>query len=203
MSGTDALFTRFEGLFKKYLDSKQFLFLTLEQLGIEQANLRQLFYYSWDKGDPPSKQMLLEVLQITYPSGTSEFWGSPAALEDHVVESFALALEALEYEVRSEEASLLQKSQLRSKPGRKANPKVALRRKIVGNHINEKKDFDDEDKLQLLLQELDRKEIPPPEDIDRLSSFTGSWEGLLKEPGKLARVVKVLNRDRWPRKKAT
>ena len=202
MSSTDALFTRFEGFCKKYLDSKQFLFLTLEQLGIEQASLRQLFYYSWDYGDAPSKQMLLEVLPITYPSGTSEFWGSPAALEDHVLESFALALEELKF-AEHKDTSLPQESQQKPKPGRKANPKVALRKKIVGNHIREKEDFDDEDKLQLLLQELDRKEIPPPEDTDRLSSFTGSWEGLLKEPGKLARVVKVLNRDRWPRKKAT
>jgi len=198
LSSTDALFTRFEGLFKKHLDSKQFLFLTLEQLGIEQASLRVLFYYSWDNGDLPSKQMLLEVLQITYPSGTSNFWGSPTALEDHVLESFALALEELKFAEHTD--SLPQHPQQKSKPGRKANPKVGLRREVVRKHIHGTQDFDDESKLKLLLQELDEKEIPPPEDIDKLSSFTCSWEELLKKPGKLARVVKVLNRDRWPKK---
>ena len=201
MTSTDALFTRFEVLFEKYLDSKQFLFLTLERLGIEQANLRQIFCYAWDEG-LPSRQMLLEVLQITYPPGTNEFWGSPTALEDHVLASFALALEELKFS-EHKDTSMPQEPHQKAKLGRKANPKVAMRRKIVGNQIREKEDFGDEDKLQLLLQELDRKEIPPPEDIDRLSSFTGSWEGLLKEPGTLARVVKVLNRDRWSRKKAT
>ncbi len=202
MSSTDALFTRFEGLFKKHLDSKQFLFLTLEQLGIEQASLRELFYYSWDNGDLPSKQMLLEVLQITYPPGTNEFWGSPAALEDHVFESLALALEALKLAEHTD-TSLPQKAQQKSKPGRKPNPKVGLRREVVRKNIHGTQDFDDESKLKLLLQELDEKEIPPPEDIDKLSSFTCSWEELLKKPGKFARVVKVLNRDRWPKKKAT
>jgi len=202
LSSTDALFTRFEELFRKYLDSKQFLFLTPEELAIEQASLRALFYYSWDNGDLPSKQMLLEVLQITYPSGTSKFWGSPAALEDHVLESFALALEELKFAEHTD-TSLPQEPQQKSKPGRKANPQVALRREIVRKHIKGTQDFNDESKLKLLLQELDEKEIPPPEDIDKLLSFTCSWEELLKKPGKLARVVKVLNRDRWPKKKAT
>ena len=121
--------------------------------------------------------------------------------EDHVTEAFDAALEALKIEEHKheEEGSTSSESQRKSKPGRKANPKVALRRKIVGNHINEKEDFDDRGKLKLLFQELDREEIPPPEDIYKLSSFICSWEELLQKPGKLARVVEVLNRDRWQR----
>ena len=98
MSGTDALFTRFEELFKKYLDSKQFFLLTPQVLGIERAKLRQLFCHCLDSRDLPSKQVLLESLQITYPSEMSAFWGSTADLQDHIADSFAKALEELKIE---------------------------------------------------------------------------------------------------------
>ena len=142
MSSTDALFTRFEGLFKKYLDSKKFFLLTPEELGIEQASLRQLFYYSWDYGDAPSKQMLLEVLPITYPSGTSEFWGSPTALEDHVLKSFALALEALKLAEHTD-TLLPQEPQQKSKPGKPADPEIQKRRDIIKKYIHAYKDWFD------------------------------------------------------------
>ncbi len=185
----DDLYARFEDLFKGFFGSP---------VVIEPDEFRRLFYYSWDRKELPSKEILVKAVRIEPTSLVSL-----EEVGDRVLSTFAMALENLRIEEHNQEASLPQESQQKPKPGRKANPKVALRRKIVGNHIREKEDFDDEDKLQLLLQELDRKEIPPPEDIDRLSSFPGSWEGLLKEPGKLARVVKVLNRDRWPKKKAT
>ncbi len=94
MSNTDALFTRFEGLFKKYLDSKQFFLLTPEELRIEPDKLRQLFHYCWDR-PMVTKEVLLESLQITYPSEMSAFWGSTADLQDHIADSFAKALEEL------------------------------------------------------------------------------------------------------------
>ncbi len=198
MSSTDALFTRFEGLFKKYLDSKQFLFLTLEQLGIEQANLRQLFSVSWNKGDPPSKQILLEVLQITYPSGTSEFWGSPAALEDHVLESFALALEELKFAEHTD--TLPQEPQQKSKPGRKADPEIQKRRDIIKKYIHAYKDWFDSSIKEKLLDEFDEKEIPFPKDSESFPKSIVIWADFIKDypADDWKRVVdKVLDKDRW------
>jgi len=203
LSSTDALFTRFEGLFKKYLDSKQFFLLTPEELGIEQANLRQLFYYSWDKGDPPSKLMLLGVLQITFPSETSKFWGSPAALEDHVLESFALALEELKFAEHTD-TSLPQEPQQKPKPGRKADPKIQKRRDIVKKHINSPQDFFEEDKKQALLKEFEENKIPPPKDKYDLVKYPGlDWGNIMSQPTKWMNVVDVLNRDRFPKNKTT
>ncbi len=203
MSNTEALFTRFEGLFKKHLDSKQFLFLTLEQLGIEQASLRALFYYSWDNEYLPSKQMLLEVLQITHPPGTNEFWGSPAALEDHVLESFALALEELKFAEHTD-TSLPQHPQQKSKPGRKADPKIQKRRDIVKKHIHSPKDFFEEDKKQALLKEFEENEIPPPKDKYDLVKYPGlDWGNIMSQPAKWMNVIDILNRDRFPKNKIT
>ena len=98
MSSTDGLFTRFEGLFKKYLDSKQFFLLTPEALGIETDKLRQLFHYCWVNRAMVTKEVLLESLQITYPSEMSAFWGSTTDLQDHIADSFAKALEELKIE---------------------------------------------------------------------------------------------------------
>jgi len=199
LSSTDALFTRFEGLFKKYLDSKQFLFLTLEQLGIEQASLRQIFHYSWDKG-LPSKQMLLEVLQITYPSGTSKFWGSPAALEDHVLESFALALEALKLAEHTDTS--LPHPQQKSKPGKPTDPKIKKRGEIVRKHIYKKSDFFDEEKKQALLREFEENKIPLPRYRDGFLRYPGrNWQEIMKQSAKWKKIVDdILNRDRFPRK---
>ncbi len=201
MSSTDALFTRFEGLFKKYLDSKQFFLLTPEELGIEQASLRQLFYYSWDYGDAPSKQMLLEVLPITYPSGTNEFWGSPAALEDHVLESFALALEALKLAEHTD-TLLPQEPQQKSKPGKPADHKIRKLGEIVRKHIHTKKDFFDEKKKQVLLREFEENAIPLPRDEYGLLKYPGSnWQEIMSQSAKWKKVVDpVLERDRSPRK---
>jgi len=201
LSSTDALFTRFEGLFKKHLDSKQFLLLTLEQLGIDQASLRQLFYYSWDYGDAPSKQMLLEVLQITYPPGT-EFWGSPAALEDHVLESFALALEELKFAEHTD--SLPQEPQQKSKPGKPADPKIQKRRDIVRKHIHSPENFFEEDKKQALLKEFEENEIPTPKNRYGLVKYPGlGWGDIMSQPSKWIRVIDALNRGRFSRKKKT
>jgi len=195
MSGTDALFTRFEGLFKKHLDGKQFLFLTLEQLGIEQASLRQIFHYSWDKG-LPSKQMLLEVLQITYPPGTNEFWGGPAALEDHVLESFAEALEELKFAEHTD--SLPQEPQQKSKPGKPADPKIKRRGEIVRNHVHKQSDFFDEEKKQALLREFEENEIPLPRNKYDSLKYPGlSWQEIMCQPAKWRNVVDpVLQKDR-------
>jgi len=201
LSSTDALFTRFEGLFKKHLDSKQFLFLTLEQLGIEQASLRELFYYSWDNGDLPSKQMLLEVLQITYPSGTSKFWGSPAALEDHVLEAFALALEELKFAEHTD--SLPQEPQQKSKPGKPADPKIKRRGEIVRNHVHKQSDFFDEEKKQALLREFEENEIPLPRNRYGLIKYPGmNWQEIMSQSAKWQNVVDpTLARDMSPRKR--
>jgi len=199
LSSTDALFTRFEGFFKKYLDSKQFLFLTLEQLGIEQASLRQLFYYSWDNGDSPSKQMLLEVLQITYPSGTNEFWGSPAALEDHVLESFALALKQLKFAEHTD-TSLPQEPEQKSKPGIRADPEVQERRDIVKKYIHAYKDWFDPSIKDKLLDEFDEEDIPFPKDSESFPKSIVIWADFIKDypADDWKRVVdKVLNKDRW------
>ena len=198
MSSTDALFTKFEELFKKYLDSKQFLFLTLEQLGIEQASLRQIFHYSRDKG-LPSKQMLLEVLQITYPPGTNEFWGGPAALEDHVLESFALALEELKFAEHTD--SLPQEPQQKSKPGKPADPKIKKRVEIVRKHIHKRSDFFEVEKKQTLLKQFEENGIPLPRNKDGFLKYPGmNWQDIASQPAKWRNVVDVLNRDRFPKK---
>jgi len=201
LSSTDALFTRFEELFRKYLDSKQFLFLTPEELGIEQANLRQLFYYSWDKGDPPSKQMLLEDLQITYPSGTPKFLGSPTAIESHVVESFALALEELKFAEHTD-TSLPQEPQQKSKPGKPADPKIKRRGEIVRKHIHKRSDFFDDEKKQALLREFEENKIPLPKDRYGLLKYPGrNWQEIMHQSAKWEKVVDpVLERERSPRK---
>lgn len=98
MSNTDALFTRFEELFKKYLESKQFFLLTPEALGIETDKLRRLFHYCCDNRAMVTKEVLLESLQITYPSEMSAFWGITTDLQDHIADSFAKALEELKIE---------------------------------------------------------------------------------------------------------
>jgi len=198
LSSTDALFTRFEELFKKYLDSKQFLFLTLEQLGIEQASLHQLFYYSWDNGDLPTRQMLLEVLQITYPTGTNEFWGSPAALEDHVFESFASALEELKFAEHTD-TLLPQEPQQKSKPGRKADPEIQKRRDIVKKHIHAYKYWFDPSIKEKLLDEFNDEDIPFPKDSNNFPESIVIWTDFITDNADdWPRVVdKLLNRDRW------
>jgi len=206
LSSTDALYTRFEGLFREYLQRLLIvgfgLTVSLRLEPTKRDLLRQFFDLSWDKKELPSKKLLMEVVRFIGPPPIRGF----EEVEEHVAESFALALERLRFEEPKqdeEETVSLPHPQQKSKPGRKANPKVGLRREVVRKHIHGTQDFDDESKLKLLLQELDEKEIPPPEDIDKLLSFTCSWAELLKKPGKLARVVKVLNRDRWSKKKAT
>ena len=197
MSSTDALFTRFEGFFKKDLDSKQFLVLTPEELGIEQASLHQLFYYSWDNGDLPTRQMLLEVLQITYPPGTSKFWGSLAALEDHVLESFALALEQLKFAEHTD-TLLPQEPQQKSKPGIKADPEIQNRRDIIKKYIHAYKDWFDPNIKDKLLDEFDEEEIPFPKDSESFPKSIVIWADFIDPPDDWKRVVdKVLNRDRW------
>jgi len=191
----DDLYTRFVELFMEFFHASPVSF----EIAIEHDKFRQLFHYSWDRKELPSKEILVQAVRIESVSRMV----FPEEVEDHVAEAFPMALEKLEIEEHNQEASLPQKSQQKPKVGRKPNPKVGLRREVVRKNIHGTQDFDDESKLKLLLQELDEKEIPPPKDIDKLPSFTGSWEGLLKKPGKLARVVQVLNRDRWPKKKAT
>jgi len=197
----DALFSRFVELFQKFLSRKQLTygFATPVSIHPKQAELRKLFDWSWATKDLPTKQVLVEGVRFI---GLNPMFEVPEDFENYVTQAFSAALAELKIEEHEHGEERLSQSQRQSKPGRKANPKVALRRKIVGNHINEKEDFDDEEKLRPLFQELDRKEIPPPEDIDKFSSFACSWVELLRKPGKLARVVKVLNRDRWPRKKS-
>jgi len=193
LSSTDALFTRFEELFRKYLDSKQFLFLTPEELAIEQDSLRALFYYSWDKGDPPSKQMLLEDLQITYPSGTPKFLGSPTAIESHVVESFALALEKLRFEEPKQDeektVSLPPHPQQKLKRGRKGDPRIQKRRDIVKIRIQEPKDFLDPEIQRELLDEFHKEEIPIPRQSVNIPASILEWPEFMGYPNRWRKFV--------------
>jgi len=116
-------------------------------------------------------------------------------VEEHVARSFTLALEALEYEEHCEEASLPQKSRQRSKPGRKADPKIQKRRETVQKYIHTYIDwFDPSSKL---LDEFDDEDIPLPKSKS-VPESVDIWAEFIDYPDDWQKVVKkVLNRDRW------
>ena len=88
-------------------------------------------------------------------------------------------------------------------PGRKRDPKLEQRAAIVRKYIFFKKDFEDIDKMPQMFSEFDAEDIPAPRDSDGLEIFIGRWRDQLHKPGKMDRLVTILNRDRWPRKKTT
>ena len=134
----DALFSRFVELFQKFLSRKSLVhrFATPISIHPKQAELRQLFNWSWATKELPTKQVLMESVRFI---GLDSMVGVPEDFENYVTQAFAAAVEALKIEehTHEEEGSTSSESQRKSKPGRKANPKVELRRKIVRNHIKE------------------------------------------------------------------
>ena len=197
MSSTDALFTRFEGLFKKYLQRPLIVGFALPvSLRLEPTKgdlLRQFFFHSWDKKELPSKELLMEVVRFLGPPPIHRF----EEVEDRVAESFALALEKLEIEEHGEEASLPQKSRQKSKPGRKADPKIQKRRETVQKYIHTYIDWFDPSSKEQLLDEFDDEDIPLPKSKS-VPESVDIWAKFIDYPDDWQRVVnKVLNRDRW------
>ena len=95
---------------------------------------------------------------------------------------------------------------IKLKPGRKANPKIAERKEIVRKHIKPRQDLADHSKLEQLFLEFDQKGIPEPENTHtKTKLFVGLWqeEFFTLTPRERRRIVEILNRDRWPRRKAT
>ncbi len=118
-------------------------------------------------------------------------------VEEHVARSFTLALEALEYEEHCEEASLPQKSRQKSKPGRKADPKIQKRRETVQKYIHTYIDWFDPSSKEQLLDEFDDEDIPLPKSKS-VPESVDIWAKFIDYPDDWQRVVnKVLNRDRW------
>ena len=197
MSSTDALFTRFEELFREYLQRPLIVGFALPvSLRLEPTKgdlLRQFFFHSWDKKELPSKELLMEVVRFISPPPIRGF----EEVEEHVARSFTLALEALEYEEHCEEASLPQKSRQKSKPGRKADPKIQKRRETVQKYIHTYIDWFDPSSKEQLLDEFDDEDIPLPKSKS-VPESVDIWAEFIDYPDDWQRVVnKVLNRDRW------
>jgi len=199
LSNTDALFTRFEGLFREYLQRLLIVGFGLPvSLRLEPTKgdlLRQFFSLSWNKKELPSKKLLMEVVQFIGPPPIRGF----EEVEEHVAESFALALEKLRFEEHTD-TSLPQEPQQKSKPGRKEDPEVQNRRDIVKKYIHTYKDWFDPSIKDNLLDEFDKEDIPFPEDSDSFPESLQIWAEFIKDypADDWKRVVdKVLNKDRW------
>jgi len=208
LSSTDALFTRFEELFKKFLNRLLIVgFASQVSVDLEPTKrdlLRQFFDLSWDKKELPSKKLLMEVVRFIGPPPIRGF----EEVEDHVAESFDLALEKLRFEEpkqEEEETVSLPHPQQKPKPGRKGDPKIQKRGEIVRKHIYTKKDFFDKKKKQVLLREFEENEIPFPRNQDGLLKYLGmTWQEIMSQSAKWEKVVdSVLERDRFPRKRKT
>ncbi len=192
MSNTDALFTRFEGLFREYLQRLLIVgFASQVSVDLEPTKrdlLRQFFDLSWDKKELPSKKLLMEVVRFIGPPPIRGF----DEVEDHVAESFDLALEKLRFEEpkqEEEETVSLPHPQQKPKPGRKADPKIQKRGEIVRKHIYTKKDFFDEKIKQVLLREFEENEIPFPRNQDGLLRYLGmNWQEIMGQSAKWKKV---------------
>ncbi len=207
MSSTDALFTRFEGLFREYL--QRFLIVGFGlpvSLRLEPTKgdlLRQFFSLSWNKKELPSKKLLMEVVQFIGPPPIRGF----EEVEEYVAESFDLALEKLKFEEtkqdEEETVSLPEKPQQKSKPGKPADPKIKKRGEIVRKHTYKKSDFFDEEKKQALLREFEENEIPLPRNRYGLIKYPGmNWQEIMNQSAKWQNVVDpTLARDMFPRKR--
>ena len=123
-------------------------------------------------------------------------------VEDHVAESFDLALEKLKFEEPKQEASLSQESQQKVKAGKPADPTIKKRGESVRKHIHKRSHFFDEEKKQALLREFEENEIPLPKDRYGFLKYPGrNWQEIMSQSAKWEKVVDdILNRDRFPRK---
>ena len=204
MSSTDALFTRFEELFREYLQRLLIVgFGHLVSLHLEPTKrdlLRQFFDLSWDKKELPSKKLLMEVVQFIGPPPIRGF----DEVEEHVAESFDLALEKLKFEEtkqdEEETVSLPEKPQQKSKQGRRTDPKIQKRRDIIKKYIHASKDWFDPSIKEKLLDEFDEEEIPFPKDSESFPKSIVIWAEFIKDypADDWKRVVdKVLDKDRW------
>ncbi len=206
MSSTDALFTRFEELFREYLQRPLIVGFALPvSLRLEPTKgdlLRQFFFHSWDKKELPSKELLMEVVRFLGPPPIHRF----EEVEDRVAESFALALEKLEIEEpkqdEEEAVSLPQHPQQKPKPGKPADPKIRKRVEIVRKHVHKRSDFFEVEKKQALLREFEENEVPLPRNKDGFLKYPGmNWQDIASQPAKWRNVVDVLNRDRFSKKR--
>ncbi len=94
------------------------------------------------------------------------------------------------------QARLPEEARKRRKPGKKADPKIKLRSKIVRKHIGLKSDFYDPDIFHALLSELDYDRIPPPIAQGK-PIFVHRWVDVQDDEFLVGRVIKILNEDRW------
>lgn len=85
----DDLYPRFEEVFKEFFGSP---------VVIEPDEFRRLFYYSWDKKVLPSKEILGQAVRIK-PTALV----SLEEVEDHILSTFAMALEKLRIEEHNQD----------------------------------------------------------------------------------------------------
>jgi len=193
LSSTDALFTRFEELFREYLQRPLIVGFALPvSLRLEPTKgdlLRQFFFHSWDKKDPPSKELLMEVVGFLGPPPIHRF----EEVENRVAESFALALEKLKFEEpkQDEEETVLlpQHPQQKLKPGRKGDPRIRKRRDIVKTRIQEPKDFLDPEIQRELLDEFHKEGIPIPRQSVNIPASILEWPEFMGHPNRWRKFV--------------
>ncbi|MFQ6011143.1 MAG: hypothetical protein ACE5KG_03115 [Nitrososphaerales archaeon] len=90
-----------------------------------------------------------------------------------------------------------QKSRQKSKPGRKADPKILKRRETVQKYVHTYIDWFDSSSKEQLLDEFDDEDIPLPKSKS-VPESVDIWAEFIDYPDDWQRVVnKVLNRDRW------
>ena len=193
----DARFTRFLELHKNLLARKQSTYGFGKIVGInyKPTKFRRLFDYSSDTNTLPSKLTILDAVEII---GFALFLEE---IENHVVDSFAAARELLEIEQHDSE--MLQEPQPKAKPGRKADPKIQLRREIVRKHIQQANDFHDKDKKQALLKELQESNIPLLKDAEGMQKHNriSKWPDYMRKSHLWEQAVEdVLKRDVYDRK---
>jgi len=90
----DDLYPRFEKLFMEFFGSPASFGII-----IEPDEFRPLFYYSWDQKVLPSKEILVQAVRIKPTSLVSL-----EEVEDHILSTFAMALEKLRIEEHKQDA---------------------------------------------------------------------------------------------------
>jgi hypothetical protein len=107
----------------------------------------------------------------------------------------------------ADKQTIVEKVPVEPKPksrGRKPDEKVTERRCIVRKMIGSQEDFGNIEKLKCLLSALDKAEIPLPERRRPPGGWRPqNWSELLDKPKSMEtkRMVDLLKRDRFPRKK--
>ena len=200
--------------------------------GIPPSKLADIFRYYFERDTKPDPEVLMQNLLIgSWLGRISDGCGLRDtqekvrhALKQHLYQSFCTAMEQAriqEYNksglVTHEESPGLQEHETseeeyypQSTRGREATAEVDLRCKIVGDHIQNEKDWHDIEKRKALVKELKKADIPTPRDKGGVEHFLPSLDGVMvswdeillsQNQNRLDRAIKIMGRWRWPEKK--